>query len=250
MKQSIDWQISTIKSVRAETTRVKTLTLVLPRLVRHKAGQHYDIRLTAPDGYQAQRSYSIASEPERGGEIDLTVEKIETGEVSTYLHDVLIPGDQLEVRGPIGGYFVWEPGRDEALMLVAAGSGIVPLMAMIRQRAACQSKAPARLLYSSRTYADIIYREELDRLAARGDGLQVFHTLTRGQPPDWRGYRRRIDGQMLAEIVKPLGGSVQVFVCGPTLLVESVADSLVQLGVAVNHIRTERFGPSGETKGT
>ena len=250
MKQSIDWQIATIKSVRAETARVKTLSLVLPRQVRHKAGQHYDIRLTAPDGYQAQRSYSIASEPERDGQIDLTVEKIETGEVSTYLHDVLIPGDQLEVRGPIGGYFVWEASRVEPLLLVAAGSGIVPLMAMIRQRAACQSKVPARLLYSSRTYQDIIYREELERLAEQGDGLQVFHTLTRGQPPDWRGYRRRIDEQMLAEIVKPLGDSVQVFVCGPTLLVESVADHLVHLGMAASRIRTERFGPSGETKGT
>jgi len=250
MKQSIDWQIATIKSVRAETAGVKTLTLVLPRPVRHKAGQHYDIRLTAPDGYQAQRSYSIASEPEREGEIDLTVEKIEDGEVSTYLHDVLIPGDQLEVRGPIGGYFVWEAGGDDALLLVAAGSGVVPLMAMIRHRVACQSKVPARLLFSSSTYADIIYREELERLAEQGDGLQVFHTLTRGQPPDWRGYRRRIDEQMLAEIVKPLGDSVQVFVCGPTLLVESVADHLVHLGMAASRIRTERFGPSGETKGT
>jgi ferredoxin-NADP reductase len=250
MKQSLDWQIATIISVRAETARVKTLTLVLPSQVRHKAGQHYDIRLTAPDGYQAQRSYSIASEPEREGQVDLTVEKIETGEVSTYLHDVLIPGDQLEVRGPIGGYFVWEASRVEPLLLVAAGSGIVPLMAMIRQRAACQSKVPARLLYSSRTYQDIIYRQELEQLNARGDGLQVFHTLTRGQPPDWQGYHRRIDEQMLAEIVSPLGDFVQVFVCGPTLLVESVADKLVQLGIAANRIRTERFGPSGETKGT
>ncbi len=250
MKQSLDWQIATIKAVRAETDRVKTLTLALPRQVSHKAGQHYDIRLTAPDGYQAQRSYSIASEPKREGEIDLTVEKIENGEVSTYLHDVLVPGDQLEVRGPIGGYFVWEAGGNDALMLVAAGSGIVPLMAMIRQRAACPSKVPARLLYSSRTYEDIIYREELERLAALGDGLQVFHTLTRMQPPDWRGYRRRIDEQMLAEIIRPLGDSVQVFVCGPTLLVESVADHFVHLGIAASRIRTERFGPSGETKGT
>ena len=135
-------------------------------------------------------------------------------------------------------------------MLVAAGSGIVPLMAMIRQRAACPSKVPAHLLYSSRTYEDINYREKLERMAALGDGLQIFHTLTRVQPPDWRGYHRRIDEQMLAEIIRPLRDSVQVFACGPTLLVESVADHLVHLGIAASHIRTERFGPSGETKGT
>ena len=250
MNQPINWQIATIKAIRPETRRVKTLTLGLPAWVRHQAGQHYDIRLTAPDGYQAQRSYSIASEPEREGEVDLTVEKIEDGEVSTYLHDVLVPGDGLEVRGPIGGYFVWDVRRTEPLMLVAAGSGIVPLMAMIRQRAARQSKVPARLLYSSRSYEDIIYRVELENLTGRGDGLSVFHTLTREQPAGWKGYRRRIDEEMLAEIVKPLGGSMQVFVCGPTRLVESVADQLVRLGIEASRIRTERFGPTGETKGS
>jgi ferredoxin-NADP reductase len=247
MKQSINWQIATIKAVRPETGRVKTLTLELPKRVPHQAGQHYDIRLTAADGYQAQRSYSIASEPEREGEVDLTVEKIEDGEVSTYLHDVLIPGDQLEVRGPIGGYFVWDATSSEALMLVAAGSGIVPLMAMIRQRAASQSKVPVRLLYSSRTYEDIIYREELERLAAQGDGFMVFHTLTRERPDGWRGYGRRIDEEMLAELIRPLGASVQVFICGPTMLVETVADQLVRLGIEASRIRTERFGPSGQT---
>ena len=250
MNQSIQWQIATIKDIRSETWRVKTLTLRLTKRVPHQAGQHYDIRLTAPNGYQAQRSYSIASEPEQEGEIELTVEKIEGGEVSTYLHDVLIPGDRLEVRGPIGGYFVWDESTNESLMLVAAGSGIVPLMAMIRTRAANKSQVPARLLYSSRTYEDIIYRADLEQLTAQGDGLLVFHTLTREQPAGWRGYRRRIDEEMLAEIVRPMGTAVQVFVCGPTLLVESVADHLVHLGIEASQIRTERFGPTGETKGS
>jgi ferredoxin-NADP reductase len=250
MKQLINWQIAIIKDIKPETWRVKTLTLALPNWAPHQAGQHYDVRLTAPDGYQAQRSYSIASEPERVGELDLTVEKIEDGEVSSYLHDVLLPGDRLEVRGPIGGYFIWEAGGQEPLLLVGAGSGIVPLMAMIRQHAAVHSKTPVRLLYSSRTYEDIIYRAELDQLAAQGDGLVVFHTLTREQPAGWRGYSRRIDAHMLDEIVRPLGDKVQVFVCGPTLLVESVADHLLGLGIAANHIRTERFGPSGQTIGS
>jgi ferredoxin-NADP reductase len=249
VEQSINWQIAIIKDIKPETWRVKTITLALPNWVKHKAGQHYDVRLTAADGYQAQRSYSIASQPERKGQVDLTIEKIEDGEVSSYLYDVLLPGDRLEVRGPIGGYFVWETSREDPLMLIAAGSGIVPLMAMIRQRETCGSKAPARLLYSSRTYEDIIYRAELDQLNAQGDGLTVFHTLTREQPARWRGYARRIDEQMLAETVRPLGDSVQVFVCGPTLLVESVADSLVHLGIPASRIRTERFGPTGQTKG-
>lgn len=249
MRQSIDWQIATIKAIKSETPRVKTLTLVLPHWVQHHAGQHYDIRLTAPDGYQAQRSYSIASEPERVGEIDLTVEKIEDGEVSPYLHDVLVPGDRMEVRGPIGGYFVWEAGRDEPLLLIAAGSGIVPLMSMIRHRAAIRMKVPARLLYSSRTYEDIIYHKELELLTKKADGLLVFHTLTRAQPTGWMGYSRRIDQEMLEEIVKPLGDSIQVFVCGPTLLVESVSDHLVRLGIEPRRIRTERFGPTGQTQG-
>jgi ferredoxin-NADP reductase len=249
MRQSINWQIATIKAVKSETPRVKTLTLALPNWVQHQPGQHYDIRLTAPDGYQAQRSYSIASEPERGGEVDLTVEKIDDGEVSTYLHDVLVPGDRLEVRGPIGGYFVWEASRHASLLLVAAGSGIVPLMAMIRHRAASGLKVPTRLLYSSRTYEDIIYRKELEQLAAKRDGLWVFHTLTRNQPAGWSGYSRRIDKEMLAEIVQPLGDPIQGFVCGPTLMVELVADELVRLGIAPKRIRTERFGPTGQTQG-
>jgi ferredoxin-NADP reductase len=249
MQQSIEWQIATIKAIKPETYRVKTLTLGLPNWVRQQPGQHYDIRLTADDGYVAERSYSIASEPEREGEIDLTVEKIEGGEVSPYLNDVVMTGDQLEVRGPIGGYFIWDDTTDGSLMLIGGGSGIVPLMAMIRHREARKLNFPARLLYSSRTYADIIYREELERLNAAMNGLKVIHTLTRGQPTGWKGYSRRIDQEMLAETLKPLGYSAQVFICGPTALVESAADDLVDLGMEPKQIRTERFGPSGQIKG-
>ena len=244
MKRSIDWQIAVVKAIRPETRNVKTFTLALADWAPHRAGQHYDIRLTAEDGYQAQRSYSIASEPERTGEIDLTVERIEKGEVSAYLHDVLVPGDRIEVRGPIGGYFVWEASRPEPLLLIAGGSGVVPLMAMLRHRAAGMAKGPARLLYSSRMFEDIIYFNELERLQNVKTGLEVFHTLTRACPPGWKGCSRRIDQQMLNDVVKPMGRSAQVFVCGPTLLVESVADGLVRVGIPPSQIRTERFGPS------
>lgn len=246
MRQPLDWQIATLKSVKYETPKVKSLTLTLPNWIPHRAGQHYDLRLTAEDGYQAQRSYSIASEPEQVDEIDLTVERIDDGEVSTYLHDVLIPGDRLEVRGPIGGYFVWEAGFiPEPLVLIAGGSGVVPLMSMIRHRAAAGSRVPARLLYSARTFEEIIYFNELDKLRADGSGLEVFYTITRSQPPDWKGYHRRIDDQMLKELVEPFGKSVQAFICGPTLLVEAAANSLVKLGLPTARIRTERFGPTG-----
>jgi ferredoxin-NADP reductase len=246
MKPTINWQIATIARITPETTKVKSLTLTLPEWMRHRAGQHYDIRLTAEDGYQTQRSYSIASEPEREGEIDFTVERIGDGEVSTYLHDVLLPGDQMEVRGPIGGYFVWEAGLSpEPLLLIAGGSGVVPLMSMIRHRVAVQAKNPTALLYSSRNFEDVIYYNELEKLRAANGGLQIFHTLTRSQPAGWQGYARRIDENMLKEVAGPLGGGVQVFICGPTLMVESAANALVKTGIDSNQIRTERFGPTG-----
>jgi ferredoxin-NADP reductase len=249
MRGSIDWQIATLKSVRPETPSVKTLTFSLPNWLRHQPGQHYDVRLTAEDGYQAQRSYSIASEPERIGEIEMTVERISTGEVSPYLYDVLAPGDQVELRGPIGGYFIWEANRPEPLLLIAGGSGIVPLMAMLRHRHSAGSKTPARLLYSSRTFDDIIYYDELGKLQSQKDGPTVFHTLTRSQPTGWSGFSRRIDRPMLAEVAKPLGRSLQVYICGPTLLVESAADDLVRLGIPPAQIRTERFGPANPSQG-
>lgn len=246
---SIEWQIATIKAIRNETVNVKTLTLSLPHWVPHQAGQHYDIRLTAEDGYQTQRSYSIASEPERSEEIDLTVERIEGGEVSPYLHDILIPGDQIEVRGPIGGYFVWEAGRNGSLLLIAGGSGVVPLMSMLRHRRALKDETPARLLYSSRTFEDIIYYEELEKMQSEKSGPKVFHTLTRNQPPGWKGFERRIDRKMLNEVISSLEQPLQVFICGPTLLVEFSAEEMVGLGIPAGNIRTERFGPSGPARG-
>jgi ferredoxin-NADP reductase len=245
VKRLLEWQITTIKAVRQETPSVKTFTLSLPDWMPHRAGQHYDVRLTAPDGYEAQRSYSIASEPERVGELDLTVERLEDGEISPYLHDVLVEGDQLEVRGPIGGHFVWEPAMNGPLLLIAGGSGIVPLMAMIRHRAAADSKVPTRLLYSSRSPVEVIYFEELMMRRAAEDGIEIFYTFTRAQPEGWTGYARRIDQQMLQEVAGPLGASPSVYICGPTLLVESAANSLVQLGIPAERIRTERFGPTG-----
>jgi ferredoxin-NADP reductase len=245
MKQTLNWQIAAVKDIKTETENVKSFTLILPAWMRHRAGQHYDIRLTAEDGYQAQRSYSIASEPERENEVDITVERIDDGEVSTYLHDVLVPGDRIEARGPIGGYFVWEATMDDPLLLIAGGSGVVPLMSMIRHRAAAGAQNPTSLLYSSRNFEDIIYYSELEKLHSSNHGAQVFHTLTRSQPPDWRGYARRIDQEMLKEVAQPLGRSVQVFICGPTLLVEAAANALVKIGIRSNQIRTERFGPTG-----
>ena len=203
------------------------------------------MRLTAPDGYQAQRSYSIASPPEAGNEIQLTVERLPDGEVSSYLVDELRPGDQFELRGPIGGYFVWDGSAASPLLLVAGGSGIVPLMAMLRHRAAIGSEVPARLLLSSRTADGIIYRDELARLAGAGSGLEVVHTLTRSRPPGWSGYTRRIDAAMLREVAWPPNPRPLVFVCGPTALVESVATTLVDEGNDPQRIRTERFGPTG-----
>lgn len=244
MPTPIQWQIATVTAIKPETPTVKSFSLALPQWMPHRAGQHYDVRLTAADGYQAQRSYSIASAPERAGTIDLSIERIEDGEVSTYMHDVLVPGDQVEVRGPIGGYFVWEARQGGPLLLIAGGSGVVPLMSMLRHRHAARSSAPTRLLYSARSQDDIIYRQELQTLSADG-GLDVLYTLTRAQPSGWTGYGRRIDRAMLEEVARPLGRMPQVYICGPTLLVEAAANGLAQSGVPASRIRTERFGPSG-----
>jgi ferredoxin-NADP reductase len=226
-----------------ETPRVRTLVLDAEGWRGHRAGQHLDVRLTAEDGYQAQRSYSIASAPEEP--LAITVERLEDGEVSPYLVDEVREGDRFEIRGPIGGYFVWDGSDPDPLLLVAGGSGVVPLMAMIRRRAAVGSDVPARLLYSSRTLEDVIYREELDELAARRDGLEVFHTLTRSQPEGWTGYGRRIDGEILREVAWPASERPSVFVCGSTRFVDAAADGLVELGYDPRSIRTERFGATG-----
>jgi ferredoxin-NADP reductase len=189
----LSWQLGEVVATQQETMRTKRITLALPTWRGHQAGQHMDVRLTAQDGYQAERSYSIASPPEKEHRLTLTVERLDDGEVSPYLTEELRAGDQLELRGPIGGYFVWEESMGGPLLLVAGGSGIVPLMAMLRNRAAVGSTAPTRLLYSSRSDADIIYRNELERLDEADQMLEVVHTLTRAQPPGWTGYHRRIE---------------------------------------------------------
>ena len=242
----LEWQIATVREIRPETAKVKSFTFALPRWMKHRAGQHYDLRLTAPDGYRAQRSYSIASAPERSGAIDLTIEHVEDGEVSTFMHETVTTGDRIELRGPIGGYFVWDAAAQAApLLLIAGGSGVVPMMSMLRHRAAAGARTPARLLFSSRTIDDVIYREELDTLSKKRDGLEVFHTLTRSQPSGWSGFARRIDDAMLGEVSGPIAKDALVFICGPTALVESAASSLERIGLPAARIKTERFGPTG-----
>ena len=209
----------------------------------HLAGQHVDIRLTAEDGYQAQRSYSIASAPE-DDHLVLTVERLQEGEVSPYLVDVIEPGDEIELRGPIGLYFVWDSEPASSLLMIAGGSGVVPFRSMLRHRQAIGSAAPARLLYSARTIDDVIYRDELEDLAG-SDGVEVFFTLTREQPEGWQGYDRRVDPSILGEVAWDAGRSPRTYVCGPTGFVELVANTLVELGHHPGSIRTERFGPTG-----
>jgi ferredoxin-NADP reductase len=231
-----------VRDVIDETPRVRSLVLHLPEWPGHRAGQHVDVRLTADDGYQAQRSYSIASAPQ-AGMVTLTVERLEDGEVSSYLAGDVRVGDKFELRGPIGGYFVWTPALGGPLFLVAGGSGIVPLMAMLRQRAVTNTNVPATLLYSSRSADDIIYRGELDKLA--GQGVTVIHTLTRTQPQGWRGLSRRIDRVMLESTGFAPAEHPRIFICGPTPMVEAAASDLRDLGHATNLIKTERFGPTG-----
>ena len=245
MAVPISWQLATVTAIRDETPTVRSLTLGVPGWGGQRPGQHLDLRLTAADGYSVERSYSIASEPERTDVIEITVERIDDGEVSPFLDDVVVVGDRIEVRGPIGGYFVWEAALGGPLLLVAGGSGVVPLMAMLRHRSRVASRVPTRLLFSSRRPEEIIYREELDRLASDADGLEVFHTLTRSQPAGWSGFARRIDERMLAEVLEPLGISALAYLCGPTSLVETAANALVRLGLPPDRVRTERFGPSG-----
>ena len=248
----VTWRLATVTGVAWDTPEAKTLRLDVPGWPGHQPGQHVDLRLTAEDGYQTERSYSIASPPEDSGLV-LTVERLRDGEVSPYLTEEVRVGDRLELRGPIGGYFVWNVGWGGPLLLVAGGSGIVPLMAMIRHRARALAAAdPAarhmlsvRLLYSSRRLNGVIYREELARLGAEDPTLEVTHTLTLETPPGWSGFRRRIDRMMLAQVAWPPAERPHIYVCGPTPLVESVADALVGLGHDPLQVKTERFGPTG-----
>jgi ferredoxin-NADP reductase len=239
----IVWRLASVRRTVPETPGATTIVLEVPDWPGHVAGQHVDVRLTAEDGYQAQRSYSIASAPE-DPELSLTVERIEDGEVSPYLTEELRAGDQLEIRGPVGGHFTWRVDDGGPLLLLGGGSGVVPLMSMIRHRAARHSEIDTTALISSRSLGDVLYREELARLAA-GGGLGLHHTLTRQAPPDWDGFRRRVDGEMLAEIGPDPTERPRVYVSGPTAFVETAADLLVGLGHDPAAIRAERFGPTG-----
>jgi ferredoxin-NADP reductase len=234
----LTWLEAAVSATREETPRVRTLELDVDGWAGHRAGQHLDVRLTAEDGYQAERSYSIASAP--GEPLAITVERLEDGEVSPYLVDEVRDGDVFEIRGPIGGYFVWDAGEPEPVLLVGGGSGVVPLAAMARERARAGGAAPMKLLYSSRTWEDVIYRDELETL-----GLDVVFTLTREQPPGWTGYGRRIDDELLREVAFPASDRPRVYVCGSTRFVDAAADGLVRLGYDPASIRTERFGATG-----
>jgi ferredoxin-NADP reductase len=240
----IAWRLAAVTDVLVETPRAKTLVLDVPGWPGHVAGQHVDVRLTAEDGYVAERSYSIASAPE-DPRVALTIERIDDGEVSPYLAGELVVGDQFEVRGPVGGHFTWRAADGGPLLLVAGGSGLVPLMAMVRHRAAAGSHADTRLLVSARELEAVLYREELERLAGARDGLSIDHTLTRAVPERWNGFARRVDAAMLAAVGPAPGAGPRVFVCGPTPFVEAVADALVGLGYPAGDVHTERFGPTG-----
>jgi ferredoxin-NADP reductase len=238
----LTWQTATVSAVMDETSTVRTLSFEVPDWAGHRAGQHLDIRLTADDGYRAERSYSIASAP--GEPVAITVERLDDGEVSPYLTQDVQPGDEIELRGPIGGYFVWDGGASASapLLLLAGGSGVVPLRAMLRHRARIGSSVPARLLYSVRSLPDVIYRSEL---SAEPDGVRVIYTLTRQQPPGWTGYARRVDQAMITEVAWPEGQMPLAYVCGPTNFVEAVAADLVALGYPPQRVKTERFGATG-----
>jgi ferredoxin-NADP reductase len=243
LPRRLTWQLATAVQLVEETAGTKSIALELDGWRGHRAGQHVDVRLTAEDGYQAQRSYSIASAPEDDNLV-LTVERLDDGEVSPYLVDELRPGDTLELRGPIGGYFVWEAAFGGPLMLVAGGSGVVPFRSILRHHQAIASNVPVRLLYSARSLAEVIYCRELTEMAAH-DMVEITYTLTREQPEGWRGYGRRIDQELLAEVGWPPSERPLVYACGPTPFVETAASALVALGHEPDRIRTERFGPTG-----
>jgi ferredoxin-NADP reductase len=239
----LTWLVAQVVEVTVETPRAKSIVLRCPGWPGHLPGQHVDIRLTAEDGYQAQRSYSIAT-PADGEHVTLTVELVSSGEVSPFLFEDLRPEDRLEIRGPIGGYFVWEPSHSGPLQLIGGGSGVVPLMAMVRAGANSAVTTSIRYLSSARSFDDILYREELNQIAA-GDLIEVTHTLTRSSPPGWTGPTRRVDREMIDDLVWPPGDDPISFICGPTGFVEAVAAHLVDRGHPAERVKTERFGPSG-----
>jgi ferredoxin-NADP reductase len=240
----LTWQTGTVSQVIDETPTTRTISLDLAAWAGHRAGQHLDVRLTAEDGYSAERSYSIASAP--GEPVAITVQRIDDGEVSPYLTEELRAGDEIEVRGPIGGYFVWDGGPDPVL-LVGGGSGVVPLRAILRHRELTGSPTPMTLLYSARTGSDVIYRSELDGYS--GGDVLVLYTLTRERPANWTGRTGRVDSAMLGSVAWPAQQHPTAFVCGPTPFVEAVAESLVAVGYPPARVKTERFGPTGDVNG-
>jgi ferredoxin-NADP reductase len=244
----LPWRVATVLAAKRESARAKAILLDVPGWPGHLAGQHLDLRLTAEDGYQAQRSYSISSASNETARLEITVERVDDGEVSPFLLDELRAGDRLELRGPIGGYFTWMPGDGGPLLLVGGGSGVAPLMAILRARSGAGDPTPVRLLYSARTVDELLYRAELDALAEVDSGFELITTLTRGAPEGWTGEQGRIGKEMLAARGFPPEDRPRIFVCGPTPFVEAVADALVALGQDGRRIKTERFGPTGDVK--
>ena len=241
----LTWHTGTVSALRDETPTARTITLEVPDWPGHVAGQRVDVRLTASDGYSAFRSYSIASAPNSQGRVELGVERLPDGEVSPYLTQQVAVGDRLEVRGPIGGWFVWQPRQTEAIQLIAGGSGIVPLMAMVRSRLSTGSPAPFRLLYSVRGPAAVWYRDELQALGDHDRSLSLTYAYTRAAPPDWPRPPGRIDGALIASATWPSNVAATFYVCGPTSFVETVTSLLTASGNSPDRIRTERFGATG-----
>lgn len=242
VQRRLSWQVATVEAVTDETARVRTLRFAVPGWPGHLAGQHLDVRLTAEDGYQAEREYSVASAP--GQPVAITVERLDDGEVSPYLTQDLRPGDEIEIRGPVGGYFVWQPEDGGPLLLVAGGSGVVPLRAMLRHRQQSGSTVPARLIYSARTRADVIYSAELMQFQ-EADGVDIVVTLTRERPPGWTGRTGRVDEALLRDLAWPAGQQLLAYVCGPTAFAEAVSATLVGLGYPSQRVKIERFGGTG-----
>ncbi len=240
------WRVGTVVALHDETAMARTITFEVPNWPGHVAGQHVDVRLTASDGYSAVRSYSIASAPNSERRVELSVERLPNGEVSPYLTRELVVGDRLELRGPIGGWFVWRPQQTEPIQLIAGGSGIVPLMAMIRSRASARSAAPFRLLYSVREPGVVWYRDELQSLSDRDQSVSVTYAYTRATPKNWPRPPGRIDAALIASTTCPSNLAPTCYVCGPTSFVESAAGLLTASGNSPDKIKTERFGPTGD----
>jgi ferredoxin-NADP reductase len=242
------WRVGKVVALHDETSTARTITLEVAEWPGHVAGQHVDVRLTAPDGYSAVRSYSIASAPNHESRVGITVERLSNGEVSPYLTQEVAVGDQLELRGPIGGWFVWRTEQTEPIQLIAGGSGIVPLMSMIRSRVSAGSTAPFRLLYSVREPGAILYRDELQALSDRDHSVSLTYAFTRAAPKDWSRPPGRIDAALIAKTTWPSNLGPTSYVCGPTPFVESAASLLSVSGNSPDKIRTERFGPTGDRK--